>query len=73
MDQTLNYAHQVSHINKLTFMTLKCLYRLRDFLPRDAKLKLCDALVLSKLNYGDTIYKVFLIKRQKFLIRYQNI
>lgn len=56
MDQNLNYSKHVSNLNKSAYLALKSLYHLKDYLPKAAKLKLCDALVLSRLNYCDVVY-----------------
>lgn len=55
------------------FYRLKVLYRLREFLSVDIRIKLCESLVLSKLNYADNVFGECLLARTKKMIqRIQN-
>lgn len=56
MDDKLNFKSHVSHICRSAYVTLKGLYHIKDYVTTELKIKLCDSLVLSKLNYCDAVY-----------------
>lgn len=56
MDNNLNYAAHISSLSRAAFLKLKSMYHLKDYLSKDAKIKICDSLVLSRLNYCDEVY-----------------
>lgn len=56
IDEALNFENHVLEIVRNSFYRLKILYRVRDFLSEDLRIKLCDSLVLSRLGYADTVY-----------------
>lgn len=56
MDEKLNFTKQVSSMCRSAYASLRSLYHLRNHLPKDAKVKLSDSLVLSKINYCDIVY-----------------
>ncbi|GBP08035.1 hypothetical protein EVAR_2855_1 [Eumeta japonica] len=41
---------------------IRSLYRMRDYKNTDPKIQLCDALVLSKLNYVDSVWSLLVLK-----------
>lgn len=54
------------------FYRLKVLYRIRPYIKTEVRIKLCESLVLSKLNYADTVYGPCLYaKTQRLLQRVQ--
>lgn len=56
-----------------SFYYLKILYKIRSFINTDLRIKLCESLVLSKLNYADVVIGPCLRARSKNLIqRVQN-
>ena len=58
---------------KQCFFRLKVLYQIREYLSTDIRIRLCETLVLSKLNYADTVVGGCLLGRTKRLIqRVQN-
>lgn len=56
MDESLRFEGHIAQIAKNTFYRLKILYRIRDFLSVDLRIKLCLSLVLSKFDYADVVY-----------------
>lgn len=61
-------------INKaIRDILLRVLYQVRKHLSVDLRIKLCDTLVLSRLNYVDTVINGCLLARSKALLqRIQN-
>lgn len=52
---------------------LKVLYRFKNIIDVDLRIKLCDSLNLSKLNYANTVFRGCLLIRTRGLIqRLQN-
>ena len=56
MDNNLNYATHISSLSRTAYLKLKSIYHLKDYLSKDAKIKICDSLILSRLNYCDVVY-----------------
>lgn len=56
MDDQLSYDKHVANLCKSAYITLKGLYQVRDYISIEARLKLCESLVLSRLNYCDAVY-----------------
>lgn len=56
IDCQLRFSEQVVQILKKSYGNLKILYPYRHILSTKIKILLCDALVLSHLNYCDVIY-----------------
>ena len=55
------------------FYRLKVLYKIRNYLDVDLRIRLCDSLILSKLNYADTVFGPYLLNKTKRTIqRIQN-
>lgn len=55
------------------FFKIKILYNIRPYLNTDLRIKVCETLILSKLNYADTVYGPCLLARtQKLIQRVQN-
>ena len=73
MDVGLRFEGHVMEIVRGCFYRLKLLYRIRDYLNEDLRVKLCDSLVLSKLGYADIVYGPRLLARtQRLVQRVQN-
>lgn len=73
MDSTLRFEKHILDTVRNCFYRLKVLYRVRDYLNIDMRIKLCDSLILSKLSYADTVVGKCLLARTKVLIqRLQN-
>lgn len=73
MDDQLRFEQHVRDIVKNCFYRLKVLYEVRKYLSVDIRIKLCDTLILSKLNYVDTVIHGRLLARSRALIqRVQN-
>lgn len=56
LDIGLRFSRHVNYIVQKSYIKLKLLYMHRDFLSVDVKLKLCDSLILSYINYCDVVY-----------------
>jgi len=72
-DESLNFESHVTEAVRNCFYRLKLLYKIRPYLSTDVRITLCDTLVLSKLNYADTVYGSCILGRSEKLIqRVQN-
>nr|CAI5852316.1 unnamed protein product [Callosobruchus analis] len=56
IDSKLRFRQHVNSIISKCYLTLKNLYQSRSFLTFPLRKQLCESLVLSHLNYADTIY-----------------
>jgi hypothetical protein len=73
MDESLHFESYIADVARTSFYRLKVLYRIRDFLSADLRTKLCDSLVLSRLNYADVVYGPRLLARTDRIVqRVQN-
>lgn len=73
MDENLRFEQHIAEILRNCFYRLKVLYRIRECLSVDMRIKLCDTLILSKLNYADVVFGGRLLARtKKALQRIQN-
>lgn len=73
MDGSLHFENYILHTIRSCFYRLTVLYKMRKYLSVELRVRLCDTLILSKLNYADTVYGQCLLKRsQKLIQRIQN-
>lgn len=73
MDSQLRFEEHVVNTIRNCFYRLKVLYNIRQFISVDLRVKLCESLVLSKLNYCDIVIGPCLYKKSQTLIqRVQN-
>jgi hypothetical protein len=73
MDGGMRFENHVLDIMRNCFYRLKILYRIRECLNVDMRIKICETLVLSKLNYIDAVFGGCLLARTKKLLqRVQN-
>lgn len=73
MDDSLRFEKHVINTARNCFYRLKVLYKIRNYISQDLRVKLCESLVLSKLNYADTVIGPRLLVRSQNLIqRVQN-
>ena len=56
LDTNLKYKLHVHNLIRVAYFNLKMLYHSRHYLSQKLKIILCEALVLSRFNYCDTIY-----------------
>lgn len=56
MDCDLRFEDYINTLTRKAYGTIKLIYGNRRFLPRDTKILLCESLVLSILNYADSLY-----------------
>ncbi|KAJ8710105.1 hypothetical protein PYW07_009471 [Mythimna separata] len=56
LDSTLGWQSQVSSVCQKVNGTLRCLYRLRNFLPAKTKIMLVQTLIFPIIDYGDVCY-----------------
>ncbi|CAG4985388.1 unnamed protein product [Colias eurytheme] len=73
LDEHLRFERHINNIISKCFYRLKMLYRIRRYLTTELRVTLCEALVLSKLNYSDSLYGPRLLYKTKCSIqRVQN-
>lgn len=73
MDPQLRFEKHISNSMRSCFYRLKLLYSIRDYLSVDLRKQLVDSLILSRLNYCDTVYGPCLLSRtEKLIQRIQN-
>lgn len=56
IDSNLRFEDNVNKLLKNGYSSLKLIYGNRRYLPQKTKILLCETLVLSKLNYADSLY-----------------
>lgn len=56
IDSTLNWRTQVASVSQKVTGTLRALYRLKNFLPRNTKTMLVQSLIFPIIDYGDVCY-----------------
>lgn len=73
LDSHLNFESHIAECVRSCFYRLKLLYKIRPYLDEKLRITLCEALILSKLNYCDTVYGPCLLARTSKLVqRVQN-
>lgn len=73
MDGGLKFEKHISEVAQQCYYRLRVLYHIRQYLSVDVRIRLCESLILSKLNYADTVIGGCLLSRTKRLIqRVQN-
>lgn len=73
IDVHLRFEEHIADSVKHCFYRLKMLYKLRSYLSEELRTQLVETLILSKLNYADTVYGTRLLSRTQHLIqRVQN-
>ncbi len=55
-DPSFSWTFHINSLISKAYFKLKCLYRFKNLLSTNVKLKLCDSLILSLFNYCDYIY-----------------
>ncbi|KAL0879390.1 hypothetical protein ABMA27_003151 [Loxostege sticticalis] len=72
-DEHLKFENHITKCTSECFYRLKVLYKLRPYLSEKLRIALCESLILSKLNYCDTVYGPCILKRTASLVqRVQN-
>jgi hypothetical protein len=56
MDHNLNFDAHVNTIRNKSRNKLRSIYRFKTILPPSAKIKICESLILSTLDYCDVVY-----------------
>lgn len=64
-DSQLRFRSQVSKVVRASFISLRNLYKNKDFLNYKLKKQLCEALVLSQSNYCNFVYGPCLDQKSK--------
>lgn len=73
MDSSLRFEKHVATCIKSCFYKLKILYKIRPYIQESLRSQLVESLVLSKLNYMDTVFgPCLLVRTQKIIQRVQN-
>lgn len=73
MDCHLRFESHIAEAVRQSLYRLKLLYKIRPYLSEDVRVMLCESLVLSRLNYCDTVYGPCLLSRTINVIqRVQN-
>lgn len=73
LDRELRFESHVESLVRNCFFRLKVLYKIRNLLSEEARIRVCESLVLSRLNYADLVYGPRLLYKTKRLIqRVQN-
>lgn len=65
LDTDLRFEAHVSNLLQVCFYKLRILYMNKNFLTNDIKLRLCDSLILSNINYASTLLWPALCQREK--------
>lgn len=72
-DGQLHFESHILEAVRNCFYRLKLLYRIRPYISVETRILLCESLVLSKLNYADTVYGTCILGRtEKIIQRVQN-
>lgn len=73
MDDNLSFEKHIISAVKTCFYKLKILYNIRQYLGEEVRIQLVESLVLSRLNYLDTVVGPRLLSRtQRLIQRVQN-
>lgn len=73
MDAELRFHKHVTECIRNCYYRLKILYKARPYLSEELRVLLVESLVLSKLNYADTLYgQRLLSKTERMIQRLQN-
>lgn len=73
MDSELRFENHILDVTRSCFYRLRVLYNFRSYISQDLRVLLCEALVLSRLNYCISVYSGCLKKSsQKLIQRVQN-
>lgn len=73
LDEHLTFENHVAECSRNCFYRLKLLFKIRPYLGEELRVTLCEALILSKLNYCDIVYGPCLMsKTSKLIQRVQN-
>ena len=72
-DRSLSWVPQVGEVSRKMFASVKCLNRLRNFLPISTKVALAQSLLLPILDYADTSYLDLTVSQLNKLERLQNL
>lgn len=73
MDDGLKFEKHVLETVRNCFYRLRVLYKIRNYLDVDTRIHLCESLILSKLNYADTVIGgCLLVRTKKIIQRIQN-
>lgn len=59
-DANLNFEGHVNKLLSVSYCKLKSIYKFKSFINCDVKWNLCNALILSRLNYCSPVYYSFL-------------
>ncbi|CAG9137745.1 unnamed protein product [Plutella xylostella] len=72
-ERNLRFEKHILNVVRSCFYKLKVLYKIRPYINEELRIQLCEALVLSRLNYADTVYGPCLYaKTQSLIQRVQN-
>ena len=72
-DSHLHFEGHLMRLVKSCFYRLRVLYKIRNLLSEDARIRLCETLILSILNYGDLVYGPRMLSgAQRLIQRVQN-
>ncbi|XP_060810695.1 uncharacterized protein LOC132904396 [Amyelois transitella] len=73
VDPQLRFESHVASLVKSCFYRLKVIYKIRNLLTEEVRIRLCETLILSRLNFGDIVYGPRLLcKTQRLIQRIQN-
>ena len=73
IDNNLTWKHHVTNVIQCAYATLKKLKQFKRFSPQHVRKSLAESLVLSKINYGITVYCQLPQYQLNRLQRIQNI
>lgn len=69
MDDGLRFEGHLQRSVSACFYRLRVLYRMRKYIDVALRVRLCEALVLSKINYADVVYGPRLLARSERLMQ----
>lgn len=73
IDSQLRFESHVKSVVRNCFYRLKVMYKIRNLISEKVRIRLCESLVLSRLNYGDIVFGPRLLRKTQHLIqRVQN-
>ena len=72
-DEVLSWQKQVNACISKAMGNFFQIYRYKKFLEKDAKIALCESVVLSQFNYCDTVYSNMDVLLEKKIQKIQNI
>lgn len=72
LDPNLDFDSQISQVSRRAFYSLRCIYRIRPFISKDCAKMIVNSLILSRIDYCNSLYGGVTLGRLRKLQRIEN-